>query len=174
MRVKSFLMNSDFLHKVRDGSIGRILPGPTFPFMLFIFLLIFYACGSPAAQTVQITAGGSKLNVEIADTAETREKGLMNRKSLPDDCGMLFVFEQERKVSFWMKNTSIPLSIAFISSGGRILQIEDMEPFSLDSVQSARSVKYALEVNQGWFEQHNVQPGDNVEIPQEVLKSSRR
>jgi len=88
----------------------------------------------------------------------------MFRKSLGEDEGMIFVFDKESKVSFWMKNTEIPLSIAFIAADGTIRQIEDMEPRSLASVPSYRNVLYALEVNQGWYEENGVSPGDRVDI----------
>ena len=108
---------------------------------------------------------GHLVEVEIADTPEERASGLMNRKTLKEDQGMLFVFDREERVSFWMKNTSIPLSIAFISADGTIRQIEDMESYSLESIPSRRSVLYALEMNRGWFEERGIAEGDRVEIP---------
>lgn len=116
--------------------------------------------GKPA-----IRVGGVLLKVEIADTPLSRQRGLMFRENLPEDEGMLFVFERVDYLSFWMKNTLIPLSIAFIDAEGKIVQMEDMEP--LDEQTHHRSVRpalYALEVNQGWFERHGVQIGDRVEF----------
>jgi len=107
---------------------------------------------------------GEELQVEVADTPEERELGLMFRESLPQNSGMLFVFPQPMLVSFWMKNTSFPLSIAFINEDRIIVQIEDMEPYSLNSHRSFLPVKYALEVNQGWFNSHNVVVGDRVDF----------
>jgi uncharacterized membrane protein (UPF0127 family) len=122
-------------------------------------------CRAGAGQLTDIQINNAVVHAEIADTQAERTKGLMNRKSMPENNGMLFVFPQDRKVSFWMKDTEIPLSIAFISSAGIITQIEDMQTESLDTVKSFRSIRYALEVNQGWFERNNVRVGDKVVIP---------
>ena len=105
------------------------------------------------AEPVEITA-------EIAKTDEERSQGLMHRKKLPDGEGMLFIFDRDQPLSFWMKNTIIPLSIAFIASDGRIIDIKDMQPLDENSVRSSRSVRYALEVPQGWFGRAGVKPGD--------------
>ncbi|MCL2127258.1 MAG: DUF192 domain-containing protein [Treponema sp.] len=110
------------------------------------------------SETVAITA-------EIAKTDDERSKGLMFRKNLPDGEGMLFVFDRDQQLSFWMKNTLIPLSIAFISSDGRIIEIKDMQPGDLNSVKSSKSVRYALEAPQGWFGRAGIKPGDTVKIP---------
>lgn len=118
----------------------------------------------PAGKPL-IRVGGVPLEVEIADTPRSRQTGLMFRERLPENEGMLFVFERVDYLSFWMKNTLIPLSIAFIDADGKIVQIEDMEP--LDEQTHHRSVKpvlYALEVNQGWFKRHGVNVGDQVEF----------
>ena len=104
------------------------------------------------------------ITVEIARTEEERSAGLMHRKKLPDGEGMIFVFDRDQQLSFWMKNTLIPLLIAFISSDGRITEIKDMQPLDLTTVQSSRSVRYALEVPQGWFDRVGVNPGDRVRI----------
>jgi uncharacterized membrane protein (UPF0127 family) len=88
----------------------------------------------------------------------------MYRKSLPDGEGMIFVFERDQQLSFWMKNTLIPLSIAYITSDGRITEIRDMYPHDENTVQSSRSVRYALEVPQGWFGRAGIRPGDVVRI----------
>jgi uncharacterized membrane protein (UPF0127 family) len=102
------------------------------------------------------------LKAEMARTPEERSRGLMNRKSLADGEGMLFVFEKDEVVSFWMKNTFVPLSIAFIASDGRIIEIRDMRPNDLSSVYSSRSVRYALEAPQGWFSRAGIMPGDRI------------
>jgi uncharacterized membrane protein (UPF0127 family) len=107
---------------------------------------------------------GAVILAEIASSDEQRRRGLMGRKSLADGEGMLFVFETDRILSFWMKDTLIPLSIAFIAYDGRILEIHDMEIKSLRPVQSARSARYALEVPQGWFSRAGIGPGDTVEL----------
>lgn len=129
-------------------------------------LTVVTACGAQALPKVDIEVAGHALRVEVADEPEERRVGLMNRRRLGEDRGMIFVFETESRHSFWMKNTRIPLSIAFIASDGTIRQIEDMEPLSLDPVESRRSVPYALEVNQGWFERRGIEVGDRVVFPE--------
>jgi len=113
------------------------------------------------------TAGGETvpLVAELAVTDEERAIGLMFRASLPDGEGMLFVFERDQPLSFWMQNTFIPLSIAFIASDGRIDEIRDMRPLDLAAVASSRPARYALEVPQGWFGRAGVQVGDFVRLP---------
>jgi uncharacterized membrane protein (UPF0127 family) len=106
-----------------------------------------------------------RLTVELARTADEKAMGLMFRNELDDGEGMLFIFEQDQIMSFWMKNTTIPLSIAFINSGGRIIDIKDMTPLSLSSVRSSRSVRYALEAPQGWFERSSITVGALCEMP---------
>ena len=86
----------------------------------------------------------------------------MERKKIPDGTGMLFVFDRDQILSFWMKNTPHPLSIAYIDSKGKIRNIYDMTPFSLTPIKSTSSVRYALEVPQGWFRDNNINVGDTV------------
>ena len=101
---------------------------------------------------------------ELAVKPDERNYGFMNRKNIPDGTGMLFVFENEQILSFWMKDTPHPLSIAFIDSRGKIRNIYDMKPFSLASIQSTVSCRYALEVPQGWFAKNNILPGDTISL----------
>ena len=105
-----------------------------------------------------------KVNAEIASKFEERNYGFMNRKNIPEGTGMLFVFENDQILSFWMKNTPTPLSIAYIDSKGKIIDIYDMTPYSLSSVTSTRSVRYALEVPQGWYKKTGISTGDKVII----------
>ncbi len=107
------------------------------------------------------------MRVEIANDAFEIARGLMYRTALAENRGMLFIFEGEQKLSFWMKNTLIPLSIAFIGSEGRIVDIQDMKPLDDDppSYVSARPAQYALEVNQGFFEERGVEVGDRAKLP---------
>jgi len=119
----------------------------------------------PKLETAVIRVGPTSVEVEVAREAEERERGLMFRKSLEEGKGMLFVFEADQRLAFWMKNTMIPLSLAYIASDGTIRQILELEPGSLDPVASERSVRYALEVPRGWFERAGVVVGDRVEIP---------
>jgi uncharacterized membrane protein (UPF0127 family) len=109
-----------------------------------------------------LVVGNARISAEIAATPGDREQGLMHRESMPEDHGMLFVFPEERVLNFWMKDTPLPLSIAFADAGGRILRIADMEPRSLETVSSRKPARYALEMNQGWFERNGVFPGDRI------------
>jgi len=101
----------------------------------------------------------------VARTEHERANGLMNRKSLKENHGMLFAYDHDEKLSFWMKNTSIPLSIAFISKEGTIKEIADMTPYSIKTIESRHSVRYALEVTQGTFEKLGIGVGDRVAFP---------
>jgi uncharacterized protein len=105
----------------------------------------------------------TSLFAEVADTPQTSANGLMFRDSLPDDHGMLFVFEQPQTASFWMKNTRIPLSIAYIDSGGKILEIRSLKPLDETPVAStSREVAFALEVNEGWFRRNGIAAGSKI------------
>lgn len=112
--------------------------------------------------TAEITVGSQRVHVEVAATEAARSQGLMHRTSLPADQGMLFVFDGPGSVCFWMKNTPLPLSIAFISPTGKIINIADMQPHTLDSHCPAGPMLYALEMQQGWFRQHQVKAGAMV------------
>jgi uncharacterized membrane protein (UPF0127 family) len=141
-------------------------------FLCIAFIAVntgFAGCASHKLKTtvLSITRPDSEpveITVEIARTDQERAQGLMHRKKLPDGEGMIFVFERDEQLSFWMKNTVIPLSIAFIASDGRITEIKDMQPLDLTSVTSSRSVRYALETPQGWFNRAGVKPGDTVKV----------
>lgn len=113
------------------------------------------------------TARGERVEVrvEIADEEAEQKRGLMERTALAEDAGMLFVFPGERPRSFWMRNTLIPLSIAYIDGDGGIVDIQDMEPLDESSHPSAAPAQYALEVNQGFFEERGVQVGDEADLP---------
>ena len=105
-----------------------------------------------------------ELDVEIASTLEQRQHGLMFRDELPENSGMIFLFPDNIRGGFWMKNTKIPLSIAFINAEGKILKIMDMEPYSKTPRDPGVPYRQALEVNQGWFSEHGVGEGDHVEL----------
>lgn len=102
--------------------------------------------------------------IEIVSDPQDRKTGLMNRESLPDDSGMIFVWEKNKVQCMWMKNTSIPLSVAYIEDTGEIIDIYDMVPLSRKSVCSRKPALYALEVNQGWFEKNELYIGDFINI----------
>lgn len=140
------------------------------PFLLFILVTSFASCSQkklPVKQLTITTKEGQTFTVEaeLASTQEERNFGFMERKKIPDGTGMLFIFEYDQKLSFWMKNTPHPLSIAYIDSNGIIREIYDMTPFSLSSIESTVSVRYALEVPQGWFQKNNITPGDKITLP---------
>jgi len=137
----------------------------------FVFLLFagfcYLNCLPGRLETAQLSIERRELppvllDAEIARSDGERAQGLMHRKHLADGKGMLFIFDRDQVLSFWMKNTQIPLSIAFIAADGRIVDIKDMQPHDLNSVSSSRSVRYALEVPQGWFSRVGVNPGDVV------------
>jgi uncharacterized protein len=115
-------------------------------------------------KIVELKILNASLQAEVADTPQASENGLMFRDSLPDDRGMLFVFEQPKTATFWMRNTKVPLSIAYVDSTGKILEIESMKPLDEAVVPSASDqVAYALEVNQGWFGRHGIAPGAKID-----------
>lgn len=121
----------------------------------------------PAAPYARITTAAGKqvyVRLEIANSAQSRAVGLSKRESLAPDSGMLFVFESDGQAPFWMKDTLIPLSIAFISADRTIVEIQDMQPLSEDLHQPARPYRYALEANQGYFRNNGVNAGDRVEF----------
>jgi uncharacterized membrane protein (UPF0127 family) len=115
--------------------------------------------------TVVLRAGSATVVAELARSPEEQATGLMFRKTLADGRGMLFVYGDDRRLSFWMKNTLVPLSIAYLAADGTIREIHDMEPESLKAVSSTRSVRYALEVPQGWFDRAGLAVGDRFDIP---------
>jgi uncharacterized membrane protein (UPF0127 family) len=139
--------------------------------VLIVFGLSAASCDG-GRKTVEMRVNGHVFTVELARTPEERARGLMFRKSLPENRGMLFVYREDQHLSFWMKNTEIPLSIAFISKDGTIREIRNMEPFSLASVESKNAVRYALEVPQGNFSRLGIKPGDRFEIPPEALEGA--
>ncbi|AQR68360.1 hypothetical protein BZG29_08315 [Janthinobacterium sp. LM6] len=123
------------------------------------------ACANIAqAQSMQLSAGMHLIQAEVAATEEQREQGLMYREKMPANAGMLFVFGNPSTQCMWMKNTPLPLSVAFIDAGGKIVNIEDMQPHTLDSHCSTKTVpvRYALEMHLGWFKQKNIKPGMNI------------
>ena len=116
-----------------------------------------------------LTIKGNKLKVKLAITPAQQRQGLMNVQGmgptkLPENEGMLFIYRREEILSFWMKNTTLPLSIAFLDKDGTITEIRDMEPMRMDSVRSAKPAMYALEVNQGWFTKNKIKVGDKAKL----------
>lgn len=132
----------------------------------FIFLgafIIFFSTTKNKSRFTTILIDNVPLRVETVSTPSGMERGLMYRRSLPENQGMLFVFDGPSYCSFWMKNTYVPLSIAFISEDSIITQIEDMFPLdTLDFHISKELSKYAVEVNKDWFRRHKVKVGDRI------------
>jgi len=115
---------------------------------------------------VEMMMGETRVTLEVADDSDTRRQGLMFRDSLLPDHGMLFVFPYEGIYPFWMKNTKIPLSIAFINSADEIVGISQMQPFDTTTMHMPfRPFQYAIEMEQGWFRAHGVKKGDTLHIP---------
>jgi len=127
-------------------------------------IAVLLACNSSAHMPrITIEVANRPIEVEVADDPTERATGLMYRKSLADDSGMLFIYPGSETRSFWMENTSLPLSIAFIDSQGVIVNIEKLKPFDRTSVFSKGDVLYALEMNRGWFAKNGVEPGETVQ-----------
>ena len=126
--------------------------------------LILFSAISFAALEMSFEDKNAKLNLIISNTDAARRRGLMNQAHLEENTGMLFIWPSSKKQCMWMKNTSLPLSVAYLSSDGRILEIYDMVPFSEDSVCSMQNVRMALEVNQGWFASNKISVGDKINL----------
>ena len=126
--------------------------------------LILFSAISFAAFEMSFEGKNAKLNLIISNTDAARRKGLMNQAYLEKNTGMLFIWPSSKKQCMWMKNTSLPLSVAYLSSDGRILEIYDMVPFSEDSICSMRNVRMAVEVNQGWFARNQITVGDKANL----------
>jgi uncharacterized membrane protein (UPF0127 family) len=130
--------------------------------MRWLFLPLLLVAAPAAAQTLpvtQLSAGMHLIRAEVAADFGSRSQGLMHRKSLGPNAGMLFVFDEAAPHCMWMKNTYIPLSVAFIDAQGVIINIADMTPHSEQSHCAARPAVYALEMTQGWFAQRGIKPG---------------
>ncbi len=142
-----------------------------FLFTIFSLIFISTACTSsnkklPVKKLVLVNSEGKEIVVkaEIASTFDERKNGFMFRQEIPDGTGMLFIFEEEQILDFWMKNTPHPLSIAYIDKNGKIRDILDMTPYSLANITSSTEVLYALEVPQGWYGKVNVKVGDKLKL----------
>ena len=110
----------------------------------------------------ELSAGMYRIEAEVAATQDSRMTWLMQRRSMPPNQGMLFVFTQPQRHCMWMKNTLLPLSVAFLDDEGRILNVEDMQPQTEDNHCAARPARFALEMNLGWFQQRGIKPGLKV------------
>ncbi|WP_018862715.1 MULTISPECIES: DUF192 domain-containing protein [unclassified Thioalkalivibrio] len=145
-------------------SIPRIAPALVAGAALLGVLLLW---GSPQAgpglPVTELKVGERTLSVEIAADEPARRQGLMHREELADDQGMLFVWDHPARYAMWMRNTYIPLDVAFIDADYRITNIETMEPQTTTLHEAKRDVLYALEVNAGWFEENDVSAGDRID-----------
>ena len=112
--------------------------------------------------TLQLNAGIHKIKAMVARSMEERSTGLMFRAEMPANDGMLFVFETPAQQCFWMRNTLLPLSAAFVTDDGTIANIEDMKPRTLDSHCSTKAVRFVLEMHQGWFAKRGIKPGSKI------------
>lgn len=126
------------------------------------------AWGSPSVYAqaslpvIALSAGMYRIEAEVAATPDSRARGLMFRESMAANRGMLFVFTQLAGHCMWMRNTPLPLSVAFLDDAGRILNVEEMKPHTETNHCAARPARYALEMNAGWFSRHNLQAGSRV------------
>ncbi|KQV85467.1 DUF192 domain-containing protein [Rhizobacter sp. Root1221] len=132
---------------------------------LACLLATSWAISSAQAQapqdlpTIKLGAGIYNIRAQVAQTDEQRMTGLMHRPAMPNNDGMLFVFNEATQQCFWMKNTLLPLSAAFIADDGTVINIEDMKPQTLDSHCSKKPVRFVLEMNVGWFAKRGIKPG---------------
>jgi uncharacterized protein len=134
-----------------------------FPLLAVLACLLTHSpLGRAETPIAELGAGMYRIEAEVAATSESRQRGLMNRASMAPQHGMVFVFTEDERHCMWMKNTLIPLSVAFLDRQGRILNIEDMQPHSEDNHCAAHPARYALEMNLGWFAAKGIKPGDSL------------
>ncbi len=145
--------------KRERASLGRRIERIAF---LLIFLLGASIAQSQNFLKIPLYINEKEIWVEVAKTPAERAKGLMGRKHLGQEEGMFFIFESEDYHAFWMKDTLVPLSIAFIDKSGRIVEIADMKPLSLDSHSPPKPVLYTLEMKKGWFSTNGIKAGDMI------------
>jgi uncharacterized membrane protein (UPF0127 family) len=131
-------------------------------YTLFIFLCLATAARAQLPE-VSLSVNGHQLTAEVANSDATRTQGLMHRRILPENRGMLFVFDSPAFHAMWMMNTYIPLSVAFLDESGVIINIENMKPHTQDTHPATKPAKYALEMNLGWFSKRGVKPGARIE-----------
>jgi hypothetical protein len=147
----------------------RSLPRSLALFLAAATLLASAARAQEEPQTglprVELTAGMHRIQAQVASTPQQRAVGLMHRRDMPTNEGMLFVFEQPGTQCFWMKNTLLPLTAAFVADDGTVVNLADMKPQSLDSHCSAKPVRYVLEMHQGWFAKRGIQAGQRLRAP---------
>jgi uncharacterized membrane protein (UPF0127 family) len=126
-------------------------------------MVVWTAVGAADLPEITLTIGGHKATAEVAATDAHRSTGLMHRRMLPENRGMLFIFPDVAMHGMWMMNTYVPLSVAFLDREGRIINIEDMQPQTKNTHTASKPAKYALEMNLGWFAKRGIKPGAKVE-----------
>jgi uncharacterized protein len=138
-------------------------------FALVLLAAIFAIISVPAVSqqpvkfpVISLTAGMHVIQAEVVAKDADRQQGLMYREKIGPNEGMVFLFDAPTSICMWMKNTLIPLSVAFINEDGKIVNIEDMQPQTMESHCAKKPVRYALEMNQGWFKQKNIKPGSTI------------
>lgn len=129
------------------------------PLRVALFVFLSASARAEPFPEMELAMGMYRVEAEVAATDATRQRGLMLREKMPANRGMLFVFAEARQQCMWMKNTLLPLSVAFLDDGGAIVNIEDMGPKTLNNHCSAKPVRFALEMNLGWFKQRGFGPG---------------
>lgn len=130
--------------------------------LVAVFLLASGQGAFADMPRLELTAGMFRIEAEVAANQQHRMLGLMNRRTMPQHQGMLFVFDQENTHCMWMRNTLLPLSVAFMDGEGQIINIEDMQPQTEDNHCAKRPARYALEMNRGWFTQRGVVIGSRI------------
>ena len=134
-----------------------------FPLALLVSSSLPFAQVNAGLPTVELKTGIYRIQAEIADTSERRQVGLMNRTSMPTNSGMLFIFEEKAGHCFWMFNTKISLSIAFIADDGKIVNIEEMQAGTSNNHCPKSAVRYALEMNKQWYSERVIVPGTVIQ-----------
>jgi uncharacterized membrane protein (UPF0127 family) len=148
------------MHKESQSSRAYLsgIRGAAFAGLLNLWMALAWAQQAPLPMT-KLSAGIHLIQAEVANTMGTRSQGLMQRKSMAQGAGMVFIFDEPAAHCMWMKNTLIPLSVAFVDERGEIVNIADMQPLDETTHCATRPVRYALEMNQGWFKKRGISPG---------------
>ncbi len=129
---------------------------------LCCYLLLMGSVNAQCPAQLELNVGIHRIDAEVACLESERQQGLMFRTQLPPQRGMLFVFSQAQPWGFWMKNTSLPLTIAFLDADGVIVDLADLQPFSMQERRAKKPALFALEMNQGWFSQRHVRIGERI------------